>query len=216
MVVNALSYGTIIPLLYPFASRFGIGPAQLGMLFASFSIAQFIATPVIGRLSDKFGRKPLLLISLFGTSLSMALFAGAWSAPILFIARILDGITGGNMTVAQAIIADKYPPEQRSKGFGILGAAFGMGFLLGPALGGLLSTIHLTAPFWFASALAFGATMLGVFILPETLSKENRMAASNEPLFNLPKLAKAIALPVVGPMLLLDCVVTRNIVCWSD
>lgn len=182
MLVNALSYGTIIPLLYPYAARFGIGPLELGVLFASFSVAQFIATPIIGRLSDKYGRKPLLLMSLFGTSLSLGLFAIAWSAPVLFIARILDGITGGNITVAQAIIADTYPPEERSKGFGILGAAFGFGFLFGPALGGVLSAINITAPFWFAAGLAAVSSLIGYFILPETLSDKNRRTVTNEPL----------------------------------
>jgi multidrug resistance protein len=203
MLVNSLSYGIIIPLLYPYAALFGIGPLELGLLFAAFSIAQFFATPVIGRLSDSYGRKPLLLLSLFGTSLSLVLFAIAWSAPVLFIARILDGITGGNITVAQAIIADTYPPKERSKGFGILGAAFGFGFLFGPAIGGLLSVIHITAPFWFAAALAAVSSIIGYFILPETLSDKNRARVTKEPLFNFTKLAKSIALPMVGPLLVL-------------
>ncbi|HEX7017676.1 MAG TPA: MFS transporter, partial [Patescibacteria group bacterium] len=104
MLVNALSYGTIIPLLYPYASRFGINAFSLSLLFISYSLFQFIATPIIGRLSDKYGRKPLLLLSLGGTSLSLALFASATTVPMLFIARIMDGITGGNMSVAQAVI----------------------------------------------------------------------------------------------------------------
>lgn len=210
MLVNALSYGIIIPLLYPYAARFGFGPLQLGILFASFSIAQFVATPIIGRLSDKYGRKPLLLMSLLGTSGSLALFALAWSAPILFVARILDGITGGNITVAQAIIADSYPPKERSKGFGILGAAFGFGFLFGPALGGVLSAINITAPFWFASVLAAVASIIGYFILPETLSTQNRKTVHNEPLFNFSKLAKALFLPVVGPLLALTFLVNTG------
>ncbi len=207
MIVNALSYGTIIPLLYPYAARFGINVFALGFLFASFSIAQFIATPIIGRLSDRYGRKPLLLISLFGTGASMTLFALAWSAPILFIARILDGITGGNMTVAQAIIADIYPPEKRAKGFGILGASFGFGFLIGPALGAGLSLIHITAPFWFSAVLAFIASGIGFFVLPETLSQKNRKLVHNEPLFPFKKMTGAFFLPIVGPLFLLSLLV---------
>lgn len=210
MLVNALSYGIIIPLLYPYATRFGFGPFELSALFVAFSIAQFFATPIIGRLSDSYGRKPLLLISLFGTSLSLVLFAVAWSAPVLFIARILDGITGGNITVAQAIIADTFPPDERSKGFGILGAAFGFGFLFGPAIGGLLSVIHITAPFWFAAALAAVSSIIGYFILPETLAAKNRVKASNEPLFDFPKLLKAITLPIMGPILLLSFLVNTG------
>lgn len=207
MIVNALSYGTIIPLLYPYAARFGIDVFALGFLFASFSIAQFIATPIIGRMSDKYGRKPLLLISLFGTGASMTLFALAWSAPILFIARILDGITGGNMTVAQAIIADIYPPEKRAKGFGILGASFGFGFLVGPALGAGLSLIHITAPFWFSAGLAYIASGIGLFILPETLSDKNRTVVHREPLFPFKKMATAFFLPIVGPLFIVSFLV---------
>jgi len=207
MIVNALSYGTIIPLLYPYAARFGIDVFSLGFLFASFSIAQFIATPIIGRLSDRYGRKPLLLISLFGTGASMTLFALAWSAPVLFIARILDGITGGNITVAQAIIADIYPPEKRVKGFGIIGASFGFGFLVGPALGAGLSLIHITAPFWFSAVLAFVSSMIGFFILPETLSTKNRTLVHTEPLFPFKKMFGAFFLPVVGPLFLVSLLV---------
>lgn len=207
MIVNALSYGTIIPLLYPYAARFGIDVFALGFLFASFSIAQFVATPIIGRMSDKYGRKLLLLISLFGTGASMTLFALAWSAPILFIARILDGITGGNMTVAQAIIADIYPSEKRAKGFGILGASFGFGFLVGPALGAGLSLIHITAPFWFSAGLAYIASGIGLFILPETLSDKNRTVVHREPLFPFKKMATAFFLPIVGPLFIVSFLV---------
>lgn len=197
MLVNALSYGTIIPLLYPYSARFGIGPMGLSLLFASFSIAQFLATPIIGRLSDKFGRKPLLLFSLFGTALSLAFFAAATSLWMLFLARILDGITGGNMSVAQAVVADETTGEERAKGFGMLGASFGFGFLVGPALGGLLSEISLTAPFWFASALAFLGTVLGFMFLKETLPPGERQS-SQKPLFDFHTLVVSLFTPVTG------------------
>lgn len=197
MVVNALSYGTIIPLLYPYASRFGIDPVGLSMLFASFSLAQFIATPIIGRLSDKYGRKPLLLLCLFGTSLSLALFAGARSVTMLFVARILDGITGGNNSVAQAIIADTTTGPERAKAYGMLGAAFGFGFLFGPALGGVLSQISITAPFWFSALVAFLGSVAGVFLLPETLVKKDRQPSS-QPLFPFKSMATAMFTPLTG------------------
>lgn len=168
MVVNALSYGMIIPLLYPYASRFGISAGSLGILLATYSFFQLIATPVIGRLSDKYGRKPLLLFCLFGTSLGLVLFACAQNAWILFIARALDGITGGNNAVAQAMVADTVKPKERPKAFGLLGAVFGVGFLIGPAVGGLLSSVNLTFPFWFASGLALIGSILGWAFLPET------------------------------------------------
>lgn len=201
MLINALSYGTIIPLLYPFASKFGINPVGLSLLFASYSLFQFLATPIIGRLSDRYGRKLLLLLSIFGTSISLALFASAQSVVMLFVARILDGITGGNNSVAQAMIADKVEGKDRVKAFGMLGAAFGFGFLIGPALGGLLSTYGITVPFYFASGLALLATILGVFFLEESLQKKVQAKQKNESLLNFSALFKALVNPVVGGVL---------------
>ncbi len=203
MLVNALAYGTIIPLLYPYAQRFGINPVGLSLLFASFSLAQFIATPILGRLSDRFGRKPVLLFCLLGTSLSLALFASATSVAMLFVARIIDGITGGNISVAQAIIADSSKGNDRAKAFAMLGAAFGVGFLIGPTLGGVMSRFGLTAPFWFAAGLALVGTLLGVIILKETLPEHKRQA-SDKPLFNLVHLFQALLEPLTGLILLIN------------
>lgn len=174
MVINALSYGTIIPLLYPYAARFGLSPLGTGLLFSTYSLFQLLATPIIGKLSDRFGRKPLLLGSLFGTSVSLALFASATTVPMLFVARILDGITGGNISVAQAVITDTTSGRERTKSFGIIGASFGVGFLLGPALGGIMSAYSLTAPFWLAASIAFAGSIIGWIVLPETLSNRRR------------------------------------------
>jgi len=207
MVVNALSYGTIIPLLYPFASRFGINPLGLSFLFASFSLFQFLATPIIGALSDKYGRKPLLLISLLGTSLSLAFFASAHAVWQLFLARILDGITGGNMSVAQAVIADKVKGKERSKAFGLLGASFGFGFLVGPALGGLLSVYGLTVPFWFASGLALFGSILGYFFLEETNPKHKRTHLTSDIKFMSPAtMLDALKTPIVGVLILVTLI----------
>lgn len=206
MLINALSYGTIIPLLYPYAARFGITPVTLSFLFASFSLFQFIATPIMGRLSDRYGRKPLLLISIFGTSISLGLFALANSITMLFVARILDGITGGNISVAQAMIADKVDGKQRAKAFGMLGAAFGFGFLLGPAIGGLLSQISLTAPFWFASLLALAATIIGYFKLDESIDKRTIRTQRKEPVFNIKALIQALFDPTVGAVLIVSLI----------
>ena len=206
MLVNALSFGTIIPLLYPYATRFGLDAMGLSWLFASFSLFQFLATPIIGRLSDRFGRKPLLLLSIFGTSVSLALFASAQSATMLFVARILDGITGGNMSVAQAVVADTTTGKERAKAFGMLGASFGFGFLFGPAVGGLLSTFGLTVPFWFASGLALLATILGWVFLEESLDPQNQNVQKHEPLFNFSALAGALFHPLVGKVLLVSLI----------
>ncbi len=206
MIINALAYGTIIPLLYPYASRFGITPLGLSFLFASFSLAQFISTPILGRLSDRFGRKPVLVLCLLGTSLSLGLFAAATNVVMLFAARLIDGITGGNISVAQAMIADSTTGTERAKSFGLLGAAFGFGFLLGPALGGLLSQFGLTTPFWFASGLALVGTIAGWLLLPETLSKSVKKQQHREPLFNVRALGRALFSPVVGVVLLVSVV----------
>jgi len=203
MLINAMSSGIIIPLLYPYSSKFGINPLGLGLLFASYAFFQFLSTPIIGRLADRFGRKPLLLMSIFGSFLSLALFASAQTAFVLFLARSLDGITGGNISVAQAMIADTTEGKDRVKGFGILGAMSGLGFLIGPALGGFMSNISLTAPFWFASFLAFLATILGAIILKETLADKTVSKQKSEPLFNFKAIALALLSPTIGSVLLL-------------
>jgi multidrug resistance protein len=201
MLINALSYGTIIPLLYPYSARFGLNPAGLGFLFASYSLFQFLATPIIGRLSDKYGRRPLLILSLIGTSVSLALFASSTSLFMLFFARMLDGITGGNTSVAQAVIADTQKPKERAKWFAFLGAAFGFGFLVGPAIGGLLSQYGLAIPFWFASAVSAIGAVLAIFLLPETKSPNTKVSLKNEKLIDLPKLWNALKAPTTGALL---------------
>ncbi len=202
MLINALSYGTIIPLLYPYASRFGINAFGLSLLFASFSFFQFLATPIIGRLSDIYGRKPLLLISLFGTGISQLLLASATSIPFLFIARILDGITGGNNSVAQAVVADIYQKEDRTKAFGLLGAAFGFGFILGPAIGGIASQFGLSVPFILAAILAFISTALGLVILPETKNQQNKAHSVNK-FIDISKLKNSLFSASTGILLLI-------------
>ncbi|NMC35651.1 MFS transporter [Candidatus Beckwithbacteria bacterium] len=207
MLVNSISYGTIIPLLYPFAERFGVGPLQLSWLITSFSLAQFLATPIIGRLSDRYGRKPLLLISLLGSSLSLVLFAMSENITMLFLSRILDGVTGGNYSVAQAVIADSTQEgKERTKAYGILGASFGVGFLLGPAIGGFMSKISLSAPFWFAAGLALLGVLLGLAFLTETNTNQGK--ASREPLFNFKAMIKTLSAPVIGTVLLVSFLAT--------
>lgn len=200
-IVNALSYAVIIPLLYPYAKQFGFDASGSGLLFASFALAQFLATPIIGRLSDLQGRKIWLAISVFGTSVSQLLMAVAWNAPSLLFARILDGITGGNNSVAQAVISDTVEPAGRAKWFGVLGAAFGLGFLVGPAIGGYLSMYSLRAPFFLGALLALLATLLIIFFLTETLPPGGR-ESSGKPLFDFKALAAAVFEPYVGQLFL--------------
>lgn len=214
MFINSLSYGVIIPLLYPYAQRFGLHPFGLSLLFVSFSIAQFIATPIIGRLSDRYGRRPLLLFCLLGSSLALAIFASAQNVFMLFAARALDGITGGNNSVAQAVIADSTEEKDRAKSFGILGAAFGFGLLFGPALGGFMSQFGLTAPFWFASAVAMMGTVLGVIMLPETLRKSDRKKVKQEGLFHVKALWESLLSPSVGIVFVIMLLSTTALQVW--
>src|SRR5213083_1428786 len=133
--VNLVGFGIIIPLLPFYAQTFGASPLVIGFLFASFSLSQLLATPALGVLSDRWGRRPVLIFSLLGTVVSFAMLAVAHSLLMLFAARIVDGLSGGNITTARAYIADITAEENRAKSFGLLGAAFGLGFIVGPALG---------------------------------------------------------------------------------
>ncbi|MCD8741830.1 MFS transporter [Mucilaginibacter roseus] len=176
-VINSMGFGIVVPLLYSYGKKFGITSETLGLLTAAFSIAQFFATPLLGSLSDKWGRKPVLVISLIGTCISFILFAQARSVIMLFAARILDGLTGGNISVAQAMVSDVSSPEDRAKNFGILSSAFGFGFVAGPALGGLLSKYGMHVPFYFAAGIALIGVLLTVFLLKETNCKTDKERA---------------------------------------
>ena len=189
--IDLLGFGILIPVipqllanpgspffLLPKGLSLDQGYIVLGFLTAIFPFMQFIATPLLGELSDRFGRKPVLAISLFGTAISYVLFAIGIltkNLPLLFISRAFDGITGGNIAVAQAAIADVSEPHNRAKNFGLIGAAFGMGFILGPYIGGklsdpsLVSWFNAATPFWFAAILAFANTLSVIYLLPETL-----------------------------------------------
>jgi len=189
--VDMLGFGILIPVIpqvlanpaspfyiLPPGADVGIGYIILGFLIASYPIAQFLAAPILGQLSDKHGRKRLLALSLAGTAISYLIFAFAIitrNIPLMFAARILDGITGGNISIAQAAIADVTAPKDRAKSFGLIGTAFGLGFILGPFIGGELSNpailpwFDAATPFFFAAALATLNTTFVLLGLPETL-----------------------------------------------
>jgi len=180
--IDMLGLGILIPII-PFVVReFSASALTVGLLSMSFATFQFIAAPILGRLSDQHGRRPLLLFSLFGSGVGYVLFGFAHSLAMLFAARIIDGITGGNVSIAQAYIADVTKPEDRSKTFGLLGAAFGLGFILGPAIGGSIARVWgLSAPALLAAGLAFANTIYGFFVLPETHPLEKRRVADVSP-----------------------------------
>jgi len=174
--IDLIGFGIVIPVLPLYAKDFGATAMTNGWLVGIYSAMQFLASPLLGKLSDRVGRRPVLLFSLLGTSLGFFIMGGATTLAWLFAARIIDGISGGNISTAQAYLADITKPEDRSKAMGLIGAAFGLGFIFGPAIGGVLSEISISAPFYFAGALAAANAILVYFLLPESLAREHRVS----------------------------------------
>lgn len=173
--IDLIGFGIVIPVLpfYAEGTRFNATPRTVGFLFASYSVMQLIFSPILGRLSDKHGRRPVLLISIIGTGIGFLILGFATTLWMLFLGRILDGISGGNISTAQAYIADITTKEERAKGMGLLGAAFGLGFIFGPAIGGILSQWGVAVPFLFAAGLCFANATLLYFTLPETVTADH-------------------------------------------
>jgi DHA1 family tetracycline resistance protein-like MFS transporter len=173
--IDLVGFGIVIPVLpfYAEGTAFNATPRTVGFLFASYSIMQLIFSPILGRLSDKHGRRPVLFLSIIGTGLGFLILGFAKTIWMLFAGRILDGITGGNISTAQAYIADITTKENRAKGMGLIGAAFGLGFILGPAIGGILSRWGIHIPFFFAAGLCFANALLLYFTLPETVTSDH-------------------------------------------
>ncbi|RCK76889.1 MAG: major facilitator superfamily MFS_1 [Anaerolineae bacterium] len=219
--VDLLGFGLILPLLPYYAEAYGATASVVGLLVASYAAAQLLGAPLLGRLSDRFGRRPILLVSVFGTFVGFLLLALAepigqgiaavfsiqqanlFIVGVLFLSRILDGLTGGNISVAQAYIADVTDESNRARGLGLIGAAFGLGFIIGPAAGGALSQFGYSVPAYAAAAIAFFNLGQIFFLLPESLSLEQREAISQRarPPFTLKALWQALQRPKVGPLL---------------
>lgn len=219
--VDLLGFSLILPLLPYYAETYGASAFTVGLLVASYAAASLVGSPLLGRLSDRLGRRPVLLISVLGTLVGY-LFLG-FAAPIgeglarliapaaanafvlgvLFFARILDGLTAGNLTVAQAYISDVTDEKNRARGLGMIGAAFGLGFIIGPAVGGLLSKTSYSLPAFVAAGIAALNLIQIFFLLPESLTVERRreMGEKQRPPFTLKALLAAIRRPVVGPLL---------------
>lgn len=179
IVVDMISFGVLIPVLSPLMVKLAGGhlanAAFVGGIFGTvFALMQFVFSPLLGILSDRFGRRPIILISNFGLALDGAIMALAPNLSWLFVGRIIAGITASNMVTAGAYIADVTPLEKRAAGFGIIGAAFGIGFIAGPALGGFAASYGLRAPFWLAATLCLLNGVYGLFVLPESLPPEKR------------------------------------------
>lgn len=201
---NALSLTILIPILYLYGKQFGLTDFQTSLLFSIYAVSQFFSTPVIGKISDRIGRKPLLLISLAGTVIANFLAGTASTAAILFFARFLDGITGGNVSVTQAVVSDITEPQNRAKAFGIYSAiTFGLGFILGPALSFLAQKVSLGAGFLTSSAFALIALIIATLFLPETLQTK---AKAPENIFDLGlgNLVRGLVLPKIGILLVIN------------
>jgi len=222
--VDLLGFGLILPLLPFYAEQFDASPAVIGLLVASYAAAQLVGAPILGRLSDRFGRRPILLVSLAGTFIGFLMLgfapslgtmlassldpsrvglASTITLAILFASRILDGLTGGNISVAQAYITDVTDASNRARGLGLIGAAFGLGFIIGPALGGTLSVLGFAVPAFAAAGLSFVNLILVFAWLPESLTPERRAAleAQARPPFTLRAMFGALSRPRVGPLL---------------
>ena len=221
-IVDSLGFGLILPLLPYYAETFGATPFLIGLIIASFAAASLIGAPLMGRLSDRFGRRPVLLLSIAGTFLGYlllgfakpmggylaALFlpsaANAFIIGILCTSRMVDGFTGGNITVAQAYISDITDESNRSRGIGIIGSALGLGFILGPAVGGLLSHWGYNVPAFAAAGLAL-LNLISIFLfLPESLTRQRQTEnqLKKPPKLSLNALIIALNRPKVGPLLL--------------
>jgi DHA1 family tetracycline resistance protein-like MFS transporter len=200
--IDLLGFSLILPLLPFYAETFGATPFQVGLLVASYAAAQLIGAPLLGRMSDRFGRKPVLLISLIGTFIGFIMLGFANSLWMLFASRLLDGFTGGNISVAQAYITDITDAKSRSKGLGMLGAAFGLGFIIGPAIGGLLSVYGFAVPAFAAAGLSLISILGLIFLLPESLTFEVRtqLAKKVKQEFSFKNLWNALNRPRVGPL----------------
>lgn len=169
MFLDLVGFGIVIPLLPLYGERFGAGPVAAAWLLAIYSLMQFFFAPGWGRLSDRIGRRPVLLVGLFGSAASYLAFGLAGSLAVLFVARAVSGMMGATIGVAQAYIADVTPPQDRAKGMGMIGAAFGLGFIFGPATGGLLSRFGPEWPFLGAALLSALNGIVAYFRLPESL-----------------------------------------------
>lgn len=168
VVIDLIGFGIVLPILPLWAEEFGASPVQIGIITASYAVMQLIFAPILGRLSDRHGRRPVILMALTGTVAAFLLIGIAQSLLVIFLARVLQGVAGASYAAAQAYVADVTSKEERAHGMGLIGAAFGIGFLLGPALGALFALIDPRVPFFVAAALALANLVIAHRRLPES------------------------------------------------
>ncbi len=207
VLLDVIGIGIIIPILPSLIreltqTNVSQAATYAAALITTYSVMQLIFSPIVGGLSDQYGRRPVLLLALFGFGLDYVLLAVSSSITWLFIGRMIAGIFGASFTTAGAYIADISEPEKRAQNFGILGAAFGIGFIIGPALGGMMAGFGLRAPFWMSAALTLLNALYGYFILPESLKKENRKKFSIRDANPIGAILKFTSYPVIASLLL--------------
>ena len=206
--IDLMGFGIVIPLLPIYAKQMNATPFTAGALIAVYSLMQLVFAPVWGRISDDIGRRPVLLMCLAGSALSYLLLAGAWRLEVLFLARVLAGVAGASIPVAQAYIADVTGPAERARGMGLIGAAFGLGMVIGPALGGGLSLLGPRVPEGFAAGLCLANVLVAAYRLPESLpGSVGRPAPFRHPL-SLASLRDAAARPGAAALLAVFFLVT--------
>jgi len=179
--IDLIGFGMVIPILPFYAESLNASPFQIGILFAVYSLMQFLFAPLLGRLSDQYGRRPILFISILGSAVGYFVIGFANTLILVFLGRIIGGITGANISTAQAYIADVTTRENRARGMGLFGAMFGLGFIMGPAIAGILSKYGVHVPFYCAAVLSLSNAIALYFVLPESLRPELRRARRDGP-----------------------------------
>jgi|SRR5215468_2035827 len=207
VLVDIFAFTLVIPLLAIYAEHLGATPFEATLLVSIYAVCQLISGPLLGRISDRIGRKPMLLLSQVGTCVGLLVMASAGSLWLLYVARVIDGATAGNLSLAQAYIADNTKPENRARSFGLIGIAFGLGFFLGPSVTGYLAQFGLRAPIYAAAALSFSSILCTALLLPNqqppapTAARDAGPAGKRLAIFEWSVYAQYLERPVLGALL---------------
>lgn len=200
LMIDAIGVGIVFPIMPDLMDRVGAGSTAEGafwggIMMSAYAMAMFLCGPIVGSLSDAFGRRPVLIAVLTTLAIDYVIMALAQTYWVLLVGRVLAGVAGATYVTATAYIADIADPKDRGAAFGMIGAAFGIGFVLGPAIGGMASSIHITAPFWIAAGLSAANVLFGLFVLPESLQPENRRKFGRRDLNPFGAILRAFRLP---------------------
>lgn len=204
VVIDLVGFGMVLPILPLWAEEFGASPTEIGLLTASYAVAQIVFAPLWGRLSDRYGRRPVILVSLAGSAIAALMIGLAGALVVLWLARVLQGVAGASYAAAQAYVADVTTARERARGMGLIGAAFGLGFILGPAFGAVFSAVDARLPFFVAAGLAAVNLAIAFRRLPESL----RPGAPRAQAPRLDVLRRALASRELGPLVWLSFVAT--------